>query len=135
MAVVENVCMDVRDEWSNFFVEFCGLSDRAFDILEKMRGRILCFKGDIQCTGAVVLTGFINEMPVPKMNLRCIFFVWVVSTWRGGDDSETHRGRSQSQQRGAFKAVNLVNSKGFVTTNLATSHLRRSSLRQDRRNI
>ena len=34
-----------------------SLSVQAFDILEKMRKKVLCFNDDIQGTGAVVTTG------------------------------------------------------------------------------
>lgn len=120
MAVVEEFCMAVKDKWPNCLVQFEDFqTDRAFAILEKMRDRLLCFNDDIQGTGAVVLTGFINGMRVQKTNLKDarVVFYGAGSSACGvaGMIAKLIQVEAKVSKEEAFKAVYLVDSKGLIT--------------------
>lgn len=78
LEVVREFCEAVKDKWPHCLVQFEDFqTDKAFAILDDQRDNLLCFNDDIQGTGAVVLTGFINGMKVQKTNLqdaRVVFY-------------------------------------------------------------
>lgn len=78
MAVVKEFCYAIRDKWPNCLIQFEDFkTDRAFAILDELREECLCFNDDIQGTGAVVLSGFINGMKAQGTDLkdsRVVFF-------------------------------------------------------------
>jgi hypothetical protein len=49
MAVVEEFCMAVKDKWPHALIQFEDFqTDRAFEILERLQDKVLCFNDDIQ---------------------------------------------------------------------------------------
>jgi malic enzyme len=120
MEVVEEFCMAVKDRYPDALIQFEDFqTDMAFEILERMRKKVLCFNDDIQGTGAVVTTGFINGMKAQGTELkdaRIVFFgagssavgvaksIASVIELKGGVSAED-----------AKKAVFLVDTKGLIT--------------------
>lgn len=48
MAVVEEFCMAAKDKWPNVLIQFEDFpTDKAFDILDRMRNKVLCFNGEL----------------------------------------------------------------------------------------
>ena len=76
--LVDEFMSAVKDKWPSALVQFEDFSnDKCFKILEKYRNQYLCFNDDIQGTGAVVLSGFINSLRVANRTLadsRLVFF-------------------------------------------------------------
>lgn len=71
MQVVEELCTAISNRWPSCLIQFEDFqTDAAFAILERMRDRVLCFNDDIQGTGAVVLSGFINGMKAQGTNMK-----------------------------------------------------------------
>mmetsp|Transcript_11999 Transcript_11999/g.28457 ORF Transcript_11999/g.28457 Transcript_11999/m.28457 type:complete len:586 (+) Transcript_11999:210-1967(+) len=63
LLAVEELCLGISKQWPGCLIQFEDFqTDAAFAILEHLRDRVLCFNDDIQGTGAVVLSGFINGM-------------------------------------------------------------------------
>ena len=51
MAAVEEFCMAAKDKWPNVLIQFEDFpTDKAFDILDHMRDKVLCFNGESSCT-------------------------------------------------------------------------------------
>ena len=47
MAAVEEFCMAAQKKWPNVLIQFEDFpTDKAFDILDHMRDKVLCFNGD-----------------------------------------------------------------------------------------
>lgn len=54
MAVVEEFCMSAKNKWPNVLIQFEDFpTDKAFDILDHMRDKVLCFNGSLlsSCPG------------------------------------------------------------------------------------
>lgn len=76
--LVEEFMMAVKDKWPDCLVQFEDFSnDHCFDLLKKYKNRHLCFNDDIQGTGAVVTSGFLNAVKlsgIPIKDHRIVFF-------------------------------------------------------------
>ncbi|KAK9812749.1 hypothetical protein WJX72_002964 [[Myrmecia] bisecta] len=121
MAVVDEFVMAVKDKWPDCLIQFEDFqTDQAFKILEAYRDKVLCFNDDIQGTGAVVTSGFINGMKAqgtPIAEARVVFYgagssavgvasmIALLLQQEGGTSKEE-----------AFKNIYMVDSKGLVTT-------------------
>lgn len=71
MSVVREFCYAIKDKWPHCLIQFEDFqTEQAFRILEEMRQEVLCFNDDIQGTGAVVLSGFINGMKAQGTDLK-----------------------------------------------------------------
>ena len=47
MAAVEEFCMAAKNKWPNVLIQFEDFpTDKAFDILDRMRDKVLCFNGE-----------------------------------------------------------------------------------------
>jgi len=72
-----NLCILFQKKWPNCLVQFEDFSnDVCFDILDRYRNDFLCFNDDIQGTGAVVLSGFLNAVKLtgqPLLKQRIVF--------------------------------------------------------------
>eukprot|EP00884_Botryococcus_braunii_P013926 jgi/Botrbrau1/22534/Bobra.114_2s0058.1 len=120
LAVVEEFCLAVKDKWPNCLVQFEDFqTDRAFAILDHLRDKLLCFNDDIQGTGAIVTTGFINGMKAqgtPLEDARIVFFgagssaVGVALTIASLLVKECGVTKEE-----ALKALYMVDTKGLVT--------------------
>ena len=121
LAIVEEFCLAVKDKWPNCLIQFEDFqTDAAFNILEKMRKKVLCFNDDIQGTGATVLSGLVNGVRAQGGSLKdvnVVFFgagssavgvatmISLLLEEKGGLSADEARGR-----------IYLVDSKGLVTT-------------------
>ena len=48
MAAVEEFCMAAKKKWPNVLIQFEDFpTDKAFDILDHMRDKVLCFNGKL----------------------------------------------------------------------------------------
>eukprot|EP00887_Chlorella_sp_A99_P008008 scaffold12.g8008.t1 len=62
-AVVDELCQAVKEIYPNALLQFEDFeTSKAFEILHRQRDKLLCFNDDIQGTGAVVTSGFVNGM-------------------------------------------------------------------------
>lgn len=120
-AFCDEFCVAVKDKWPGALIQFEDFAtERAFLLLEAQRKKCLCFNDDIQGTGSVVLSGFINGMRAQKTSLadaKVVFF--------GAGSSAV--GVSQmiatliSMETGktfdeAKKAIYQIDTKGLVTS-------------------
>ncbi|KAG9306363.1 hypothetical protein G9A89_018246 [Geosiphon pyriformis] len=96
-------------------------SEHAFDLLTKYRDEVFCFNDDIQGTGAVILSGFINAVRLAEKDIhhtdhRLLFFgagsaaVGVAKQLL--EFFKIEHGMSEEE---AKKLVWLVDTKGLVT--------------------
>lgn len=67
----------VRKKFPGILIQFEDFSsEHAFGLLEKYQNEIFCFNDDIQGTGAVILSGFINAVRLsgtPAKDQRIVF--------------------------------------------------------------
>ena len=71
LAAVEELCTSIVEKYPDALIQFEDFqTDAAFEILEHLRTKVLCFNDDIQGTGAVVLSGFINGMKAQGTELK-----------------------------------------------------------------
>jgi len=121
LARVSELCMAIKDKWPSCLIQFEDFqTDMAFALLEDMRQKVLCFNDDIQGTGAVVLSGFINGMKAQGTDLKDVRVVF----YGAGSSAAGVAGMIASlinSQCGvpieeARKAIFMVDSKGLITT-------------------
>lgn len=78
LKLVEEACLAIREKYPNALIQFEDFqTNQAFDLLERLRDRILCFNDDIQGTGATVLAGLINGVRQQGINFsdaRVLFY-------------------------------------------------------------
>jgi len=109
-------------KWPNALVQFEDFSNNhAFELLDRYREKYFCFNDDIQGTGAVVLSGFINCLRLAKLDskdMRLVFYgagsagigvANIIVQW-----ISLKSGRSQEDIRKQFW---FVDSKGLITQN------------------
>ncbi|KAJ1654463.1 hypothetical protein IWQ61_005614 [Dispira simplex] len=74
---VDKVMKALTHHFPNIFIQFEDFSsEHAFALLHKYRDHYFCFNDDIQGTGAVILSGFINaveQAPVDPLQHRILF--------------------------------------------------------------
>jgi len=77
LELVDEFMEAVTRKWPKILVQFEDFSnDHAFMLLERYRDRYLCFNDDIQGTGAVVLSGFINSLRLAKIDPKEVRLVF-----------------------------------------------------------
>jgi malate dehydrogenase (oxaloacetate-decarboxylating)(NADP+) len=77
LALIDEFMVAVTNKWPKILVQFEDFSnDHAFLLLERYRNKYLCFNDDIQGTGAVVLSGFINSLRIAKINPKDVRLVF-----------------------------------------------------------
>lgn len=73
LAAVEELCLCITSKFPGCLIQFEDFqTDAAFEILEHLREKVLCFNDDIQGTGAVVLCGFINGMKAQGTDMKVV---------------------------------------------------------------
>ncbi|KAJ9073575.1 hypothetical protein DSO57_1014762 [Entomophthora muscae] len=76
-AATDKVLNAVRRKFPGILIQFEDFSsEHAFGLLEKYQNEIFCFNDDIQGTGAVILSGFINAVRLsetPAKDQRIVF--------------------------------------------------------------
>jgi len=119
--LVDEFLMGAAEKWPNALIQFEDFSnDHCFDLLEKYRNKIRCFNDDIQGTGAVIASGFINACKVTgiPMNEQKLVFLGAGSAGIGVADSIVNvmqqHGMTNLEARRRFW---FVDSKGLVTLN------------------
>ncbi|EFN55561.1 hypothetical protein CHLNCDRAFT_35453 [Chlorella variabilis] len=120
-GVVEEFCTAVKKLWPNALLQARSVGGTvAFEILHRHRNKLLCFNDDIQGTGAVVTSGFVNGMKFQKTELQDarVVFYGAGSSAVGVADSiatfmEHKAGISWEEAR---KRIYMVDSKGLITT-------------------
>jgi malate dehydrogenase (oxaloacetate-decarboxylating)(NADP+) len=77
-ASVEKVLTELRNAFPSILIQFEDFSsEHAFGLLDKHRNDFFCFNDDIQGTGAVILSGFINaakQSQVAAKDHKLLFF-------------------------------------------------------------
>jgi len=119
---LDKFMVEVNKKWPNALVQFEDFSnDHAFELLDRYREQYLCFNDDIQGTGAVVLSGFINSLRLAKLDskdMRLVFYgagsagigvANIIVQW-----ISIQSGRSQEDIRKQFW---FVDSRGLITAN------------------
>ncbi|KAJ3179974.1 hypothetical protein HDU85_004258 [Gaertneriomyces sp. JEL0708] len=117
---VDDVMTALKQKWPNMLVQFEDFSsEHAFGTLDRYKDSHFCFNDDIQGTGAVILSGFINALTmsgVPLQEHRILFFGAGSAGVGVASQLEEHfikaGGMSESAARDVFY---LVDSKGLVT--------------------
>ncbi|KAJ3339665.1 hypothetical protein HDU93_007891 [Gonapodya sp. JEL0774] len=75
---VDEVMEALKDKWPAMLVQFEDFSsEHAFATLERYRNTYMCFNDDIQGTGAVILSGFINAVKqsgIPISQHQLLFY-------------------------------------------------------------
>jgi len=120
LAAVEELCTSIVEKYPDALIQFEDFqTDDAFKILEHLRTKVLCFNDDIQGTGAVVLSGFINGMKAQNTALKDVRVVFYgAGSSAAGVSSmivsllHTAAGLSLEEAR---KAIYMVDSKGLIT--------------------
>ncbi|KAJ3030227.1 UNVERIFIED_CONTAM: hypothetical protein HDU68_009751 [Siphonaria sp. JEL0065] len=118
---IEAVMVALKKRWPSLLVQFEDFSsEHAFGTLEKLRDRYFTFNDDIQGTGAVILSGFINALRLSEVPLKDhrILFVGAGSAGVGVASQLMEHfiragGLSHAEAKSLFW---LMDSKGVVTT-------------------
>jgi len=122
LELIDEFMAAVTQKWPKVLVQFEDFSnDHAFLLLERYREKYLCFNDDIQGTGAVILSGFINSLRLAKIDpneVKLVFF-GAGSAGIGVADMivsfiAMKTGKSQAEARKQFW---FVDSRGMITEN------------------
>lgn len=118
--IIDELCEAVQEVWPNSLLQFEDFeTTKAFNILNAHRHKMLCFNDDIQGTGAVVASGFINGIKyqgVEPSEARVLFYgagssaVGVAEAIAAYLQHEAGVPREQAR-----RAVFMADSKGLVT--------------------
>jgi len=120
--LMDEFMVAVNAKWKGVLVQFEDFTTPyCFDFLEKYRNQYLCFNDDIQGTGAVILSGFINALKLVKIELKDhrLIFLGAGSAGTGVVDEIVkyfvkEGNMNEEEARAHFW---LVDSKGLVTLN------------------
>merc|ERR1712137_1444360 len=119
LELIDEFMAAVTQKWPKVLVQFEDFSnDHAFLLLERYREKYLCFNDDIQGTGAVILSGFINSLRLAKIDpneVKLVFFgagIGVADMIVSFIAMKT--GKSQAEARKQFW---FVDSRGMITEN------------------
>jgi len=119
LAAVEELCTAIARRWPGCLIQFEDFqTDAAFTILERLRDKVLCFNDDIQGTGAVVLSGFINGMKAQGTNprdARVVFYGAGSSAAGVAGMIATLIKEYGATEEEARRAIYMVDSKGLIT--------------------
>jgi len=123
----------VSSKWPHCVIQFEDFSnDVCFDILERYRQRYVCFNDDIQGTGAVVLSGFLNAVKlqgVPLLSQRILFLgAGSAATGVASYIYKTIKDITGGSDEDVKKCFYLVDSKGLVCSNRGDHHLEKHKL-------
>uniref|UniRef100_A0A1D1ZWR8 Malic enzyme n=1 Tax=Auxenochlorella protothecoides TaxID=3075 RepID=A0A1D1ZWR8_AUXPR len=119
-AAIDEFCAAVKRRWPHALLQFEDFeTSKAFKILEAQRSAMLCFNDDIQGTGAVVTSGFINGMKYQGTRLRDarVVFYGAGSSAVGVAKSIVtymHKTEGISEEE-ARACIYMVDSKGLIT--------------------
>jgi malate dehydrogenase (oxaloacetate-decarboxylating)(NADP+) len=70
-SFLDEFILAVKDKWPHAVLQFEDFSnDHCFELLDQYRNKVRCFNDDIQGTGAVVTSGFINAVKLSGVELR-----------------------------------------------------------------
>jgi len=116
---VDEFMSAVHDKWPKCVVQFEDFQKpRCFDLLDKYFTKQCCFNDDIQGTGAVILSGFINAVKVsgiPVDQHRILFFgAGSASTGVGGMIATYIATTLKIDITEARKRIRMIDSKGLV---------------------
>ncbi|KAK2079325.1 hypothetical protein QBZ16_003016 [Prototheca wickerhamii] len=119
-AAVDEFCEAVQRRWPNALLQFEDFeTSKAFSILDRQRERLLCFNDDIQGTGAVVTSGFVNGMKAQGTDLRDarVVFYGAGSSAVGVAKSIVTfmQQRAGISEEEAKRGIYMVDSKGLIT--------------------
>eukprot|EP00210_Caulerpa_lentillifera_P007505 g7171.t1 len=120
LAVVEEFCLAVKSKWPNCLIQFEDFkTEPAFEILQSLRDRVLCFNDDIQGTAAVVSAGFLNGIRIQKTSMNEVRVVFVGAGSSACGVAHMLAGMLQSEgglsKEAAYGAIYLVDTKGLIT--------------------
>lgn len=77
-SLVDRFINAVVRKWPDVLIQFEDFSnDVCFELLDKYKNKVLCFNDDIQGTGAVICSGFINAVrlsSIPGKEHRLVFY-------------------------------------------------------------
>ena len=116
---VDEFMAAVKDKWPHCLVQFEDFQKpRCFDLLDRFFTKQLCFNDDIQGTGAVICSGFINAAKVSGIPLnehRILFFgAGSASTGVGGMIANYIADQLKIDVAEARKQIRMIDSKGLV---------------------
>ncbi|ORX61943.1 malic enzyme [Hesseltinella vesiculosa] len=123
-ASMDQVMSSIYEAFPDILVQFEDFqSDHAFGLLEKYQNKVLCFNDDIQGTGSVILSGFMNAIKLAEkksgvlpQDHRFVFFGAGSSAIGVGKQLQAyfmnHYGLSEDQSK---KMIYYVDSKGLIT--------------------
>ena len=122
LELVDEFMEAVTLKWPKVLVQFEDFSnDHAFMLLERYRERYLCFNDDIQGTGAVVLSGFINSLRIAKIDPKEVRLVFSGAGSAGIGVADMivsfiakKTGQSEEETRKQFW---FTDSRGLITQN------------------
>ncbi|EGG16759.1 NADP-dependent malate dehydrogenase [Cavenderia fasciculata] len=119
-ALMDEFLSAVYNKWPKVLVQFEDISnDHCFALLENYRNKYFCFNDDIQGTGSVILSGFINciravQKPITEHRL---VFLGAGSAGIGvADCIMTLFQEAGMSEEDARKCFWFVDSKGLITT-------------------
>lgn len=117
--LVDEFMTAVKSKWPGCLVQFEDFSnDHCFELLDKYKSKMLCFNDDIQGTGAVVASGYLNAIKIsgiPLKDHRIVFF-GAGSAAVGVAKQIVHLMVMEGiPKEEALKHFWLVDSKGLVT--------------------
>lgn len=120
-CVIDEFCSAVKEIWPNCLLQFEDFqTGRAFEILHRQRDKLLCFNDDIQGTGAVVTSGFVNGMRVQgtePTDARIVFYGAGSSAVGVADAIATYSVQAGCDTlEDARKRIWMVDSHGLITT-------------------
>jgi malic enzyme len=120
IAFTDEFMKAVYTKWPKCVVQFEDFSnDVCFELLERYRHQYRCFNDDIQGTGAVVVSGFLNAVKITQVPLleHKVVFLGAGSASTGVAtyiaQYMVQQGATEEQ---AHKCFYLIDSKGLVTT-------------------
>ncbi|KAM9971610.1 hypothetical protein ACTFIW_011592 [Dictyostelium discoideum] len=118
--LVDEFLAAAYNKWPKVIVQFEDISnDHCFNLLDEYRNKYLCFNDDIQGTGSVILSGFINAVRSVQKPIKehRMVFLGAGSAGIGVADCIMslfdEAGVSKEEARKSFW---FVDSKGLITT-------------------
>lgn len=121
--LMDEFLMAVKDKWPSALIQFEDFSnDHCFDLLAAYENKCRCFNDDIQGTGAVIASGFINAIKVTKLDptKAKIVFLGAGSAGTGVADEivsvicQSNKGFTPEEARKNFY---FLDSRGLITKN------------------
>lgn len=119
---MDEVLSSIKHKWPKTLIQFEDWSnDVCFDMLDRYRNDFFCFNDDIQGTGAVILSGFINAVKLSEIPLEnhSILFAGAGSAAVGVADqiAKIFKERTNLSDEEIVKKFYFTDSKALVTNN------------------